>query len=174
MQVHTFINYKVEMKRIVFAIVSLIIVFTFNALGKSRAMYTRSYDLNDYLIRSVYKFSDIPQSILDNLDKMGDINTDKLNAYEVDYLNHIFNLNHVSFNLSDKRIAFIGGKKSFFSQERERYYSGIESGVECTVLYIFNDSQKKEVGGYDAAVYPWCKVIISTKKVTKLIKRNLL
>ena len=38
------------------------------------------------------------------------------------------------------------------------------------ILYIFDENQKKESGGYDAAIVFWSKVLIPTKDVVKRLK----
>ena len=45
-----------------------------------------------------------------------------------------------------------------------KYYFG--------ALYLFNDVQKKESGGYDAAIVSGSKKLLSTKEVVKQLKKK--
>ena len=49
-------------------------------------------------------------------------------------------------------------------QENEKY------PIDYGVLYVFNENQKKELNGYDAAIVYWSKFVIPIDKVIKRIK----
>ena len=128
----------------------------------------RDYKNDSFLIRNILYFSDMPLELLGHFEEMGKDDLPVLNEYEAEYIAFIFS----EFDIKNKKIAFIGGKASFFSQERHRYYNQEDTGVGCTVLYIFNESQKKESGGYDAAIYPWCKIQAPTKRIVKSLQKK--
>lgn len=124
-----------------------------------------------YANRQVSDFKEIPAVLLNNLDKMGADTSSALNNYEAKYLNFIFNLDTTHFNLSGKKVGFLGSKKAFFEDERERYIRG-ETGVGGCGIYIFNALQKEESGGYDAAIVYWNKFILPVEKVIERLKKK--
>ena len=124
-----------------------------------------------YANRQVSDFKEIPAVLLNNLDKMGADTSSALNNYEAKYLNFIFNLDTTHFNLSGKKVGFLGSKKAFFKDERERFLRG-EDGVGGCGLYIFNATQKEESGGYDAAIMYWSKFILPIEKVIERLKKK--
>ncbi|MDR1003459.1 MAG: hypothetical protein LBL97_00405 [Prevotellaceae bacterium] len=123
--------------------------------------------------RKVGYFVEIPTELLSQLDKMGTDSTLILNEYEGKYLNFIFSLDAMKFNLIGKRVAFCESKTDFFKYERDWHYRGNERGVGGTILYIFTAEQKVESGGYDAAVAYWKKLAIPIEKVVERLRSKL-
>ena len=107
--------------------------------------------------RKVHYFKDIPAELLSKLGEMGKDTSSALNDYESKYLDFIFKLD------TDKKVGFLGSKKAFFKDERERFLRG-EDGVGDCGLYIFNATQKEESGGYDAAIMYWSKFILPIRE----------
>ena len=116
-------------------------------------------------------FSDISDEIVSNLDKMGTDNTEILNVYEGEYFNYIFDNSPQIFNLAGKKVGFIRDKMDYFKQTRSLYNQG-SSIVGGNSLYIFNDAQKEESGGYDAAIVYWSKFVIPTRTVVKRLHKR--
>lgn len=46
-------------------------------------------------------------------------------------------------------------------------------GVDDSMLYVFNEEQKKKSGGYDAAIVYWCKFVLPVDKVVERLKKSL-
>lgn len=87
-------------------------------------------------------------------------------------LNYIFRLDTGDFNFVGAKVRFFGSKKDFFVEERERFKSGEKCGVGGCGLYILNANQKKETGGYDAAISYWKKFRVSDEKLIERLKRH--
>ncbi len=121
--------------------------------------------------RKVHYFKDIPAELLSKLGEMGKDTSSALNDYESKYLDFIFKLDTDSFSLAGKKVGFLGSKKAFFEDERERYIRG-ETGVGGCGIYIFNALQKEESGGYDAAIVYWNKFILPVEKVIERLKKK--
>ncbi len=121
--------------------------------------------------RKVHYFKDIPTELLSKLGEMGKDTSSALNDYESKYLDFIFKLDTDSFSLAGKKVGFLGSKKAFFKDERERFLRG-EDGVGGCGLYIFNATQKEESGGYDAAITYWHKAIIPAGTVVKWLRKK--
>ena len=110
-------------------------------------------------------FSEIPNDILDNLDKMGIDTSSILNEYEGKYFNFIFKIDPQEFNLVGKKVGFLGSKIDYFNSTRSPDRNSTTVGGSS--LYIFNATQKEESGGYDAAIVYWSKVLVPIEKVVK-------
>ena len=117
-------------------------------------------------------FDEIPTELLKNLDKMGIDASSTLNDYEVKYLNYIFKIDTNEFNFVGKKVGFLGSKRDFFKDEREWLNRGNENGVAGCSLYILNNNQKIESGGYDAAIVYWSKIAIPVEKVIERLKQK--
>ena len=130
-----------------------------------------SRDSMEHKDRQVHNFKDIPYELLNNLDKMGIDTLSELNEYETNYLNYIFRLDTCDYNFVGAKVRFIGSKKDFFVDERERFKRGEKSGVGGCGLYILNANQKKNIGGYDAVISYWKKLRVSDDKLIVQLKR---
>ena len=102
------------------------------------------------LALKIHYLSDVPQELLNNLNKMGVNNSPILNEQEGQFLNLVFQTDSIEINLVGKKVAFLGSKKEYFEVTRKD--SIIVGGSD---LYIFSDVQKIESGGYDAAITYW-------------------
>lgn len=120
-------------------------------------------------------FGAIPEDILNQLDRMGVDSTPLLDSCESAYFNVIFKDSLNGFDFTNKKIGFIAAgrkrnKSDYFEEERERYHNN--STTINSTLYIFNASQKKESGGYDAAIVYWSKFLMPVDKVVKKLKKQ--
>ncbi len=122
----------------------------------------------------VRNFNEIPEDILVNLDKMGIDNTPLLDSCESTYFNVIFKDHLDGFDFTNKKIGFLSSvsewdKKEYFEEERKRFFEN--STTINSTLYIFDTYQKKESGGYDAAIVSWSKFLLPVNKVIKKLKK---
>ena len=122
----------------------------------------------------VRNFNDIPKDILVQLDKMGADSSPLLDSSESAYFNVIFKDNLNGFDFTNKRIGFLSAgsmrnKKEYFVEERKRFYDN--STTINSTLFVFNASQKKESGGYDAAIVYWSKFSVPIDKVVTKLKK---
>ncbi|MBO7477313.1 MAG: hypothetical protein J6U04_05210 [Salinivirgaceae bacterium] len=125
--------------------------------------------------RQVRIFEEIPVELLNHLDQMGVDTLATLNDYEARYLSFIFSIDTNDFNLAGAKMGFIGvigNKIKFFSDEKDWFYRGEKGGVGGCCLYIFNANQKKESGGYEAAIICWSKIAIPIEDVVKRLKQR--
>ncbi|MBR5373115.1 MAG: hypothetical protein IK131_00405 [Paludibacteraceae bacterium] len=134
--------------------------------------------LSANLYAQILNFSDIPNENISQLDKMGVDDSPFLNEYESAYLGIIYkdstkivrkgSLN--GFNFSGKKIGFIYGgarsnKKEYFDMEKGRFKHG--ETPNSGTLYIFDEAQKEESGGYDAVIVYWSKFLYTREQVAK-------
>lgn len=119
------------------------------------------------LAQKIHYLSDVPQELLNNLNKMGVNNSPILNEQEGQFLNLVFQTDSIEINLVGKKVAFLGSKKEYFEVTRKD--SIIVGGSD---LYIFSDVQKIESGGYDAAITYWKKFVIPSQKIVKTLKET--
>lgn len=85
----------------------------------------------------VHNLQEIPEDILDNIDKMGVDESAILNEYEGKYLNFIFKINPEKFDLVGKKVAFlkVGNKADYFDSTRSPDRKGTTvGGVDCISL----------------------------------------
>ena len=122
--------------------------------------------------RDVFNYSEIPDSLLKNLEIMGKDGSEELTSLEAEYLNYVFQLPSSEWNVSLKEGDLLNGKNEFFGNENSRYDKGEELGAGCCNIYFFNTSQKEECGGYDAAIFIWSKFIYPSESVVKMLKRE--
>jgi hypothetical protein len=134
---------------------------------------------NMYLFGQALKFEDISKEILDHLDDMGISTSSLLNSYESEYFNIIFKNARNTFDFKDKKVGFITGssgktqsnKKQYFDLERDRFHR--KYTPSGGTLYIFNEVQKEESGGYDAVIVYWSKVLIPAKDLPKRLRDDM-
>jgi hypothetical protein len=105
------------------------------------------------------------------------INTsNSLCQYESNYLNNSFKYYRKDFDFTDKKIGFIiGDKKS----NKKKYFEGKsffikrnKSTLNYKSLYIFDEQQKEESGGYDAVICSWCKRTYSMEEIIEKLKKK--
>ena len=99
-----------------------------------------------------------------------------LNEFEGNYFNNLFKVDPQASNLIGKRICFLRGgslktKADYFNETRDRYKQNY-SIIGGSALYVFDETQKKESGGYDAAIVYWSKFAIPMEDVIKRLKES--
>ena len=120
--------------------------------------------------------NEIPQDTLNKLDKMGIDGEPLLNSYESAFLNAIFKDKLDGFDFANKKVAFVkisseNGKIHYFKMQK-KYFADKSQPCDNGILYVFNASQKKESGGYDAAIVYWSKFLLPVDKVVKKLKKQ--
>lgn len=126
-------------------------------------------------IRLPSSFSEIPEDVLCNIEKMGNDDSEVINKYEADYLNFIFREKRDDFDFWGKKMGFIlsyskKNKKHYFQEEWGRYRSPDDFDSTFGQLFIFNEVQKEECG-YDAAIVEfWGKFVKTPDEVVSILK----
>lgn len=125
----------------------------------------------------VREFAEIPQFLLDSINTMGIDGIPVLNEFEGNYFNNLFKVDPQASNLIGKRICFLRGgslktKADYFNETRDRYKQNY-SIIGGSALYVFDETQKKESGGYDAAIVYWSKFTISIDDILKRLNRSI-
>lgn len=102
-----------------------------------------------------------------------------LSEKEAIYLNKIFETTRNKFDFNNKKVGFIKGSSGGIKSNKQDYFDMqnkhcIYENYPCDNggLYIFNSTQKKESGGYDAAIVYWSKFVIPAEKIIKRLKKN--
>lgn len=117
--------------------------------------------------RTIRNYHEIPTDTINQLDKMGVDDSPLLNKYESAYFNVIFKDSLTNFDFTGKKIGFVrrgskSDKKEFFDSEKGH-------DTPCT-LHIFDETQKEESGGYDAAISYWCIFHIPKQVLVQRLK----
>lgn len=95
-----------------------------------------------------------------------------LNKEEAEELNKIFAAYRNDFDFTSKRVIFFTGSSGKLRSSKEHYFR-MQKKYDNTsyynrdngYLYIFDEDQKKAVGGYDAAIVFWTKSQWATEDV---------
>ena len=125
----------------------------------------------------------ISQNTLDHMDKTGLDNSPFLNRYESALLSEMLPESLKWFNFSGKKVGFVDvsnnmigfivinyGKKGYF-EELKRHYSDERIYFDNGMLYILNDRQKKESGGFDVAIVCGNNFVLSEENIVKRLKK---
>ena len=127
-------------------------------------------------------FKDIPTEVLDQLDKMGVDKSTLLNSYESEYFNVVFKDEKKDFDFTGKKVGFVAttgkikNKANYFKKQKSQYKKYKRTNLNYTplvnTLYIFNEKQKEESGGYDAVIL-YCRNLIFNRLLpeTQVIKK---
>lgn len=116
----------------------------------------------------------------DNLDLLGVDSNSVLNTNDVIFFNRIFQYRRDSFDFTGKKIAFINTNEADERQiikAKSVYIDKIKKHLEndflypTDFLYILNDTEKQESGGYDAIILYRCKMF-NSKKLIAILKQN--
>jgi hypothetical protein len=160
------------MKQLLFIILTIIFL-KINIFGQEIEIEEKIY------WRKMYEFSQMPEEILNSLDKSGIDSSEILNIYESKYLNYIFDISVKDFDFFEKKIVFVykcgykENKKFYFDVERKRRDDNISGrrddnvsgrGLYCD-LFIFNEKEKEDSGNYDAAISFVCKMPVKNGAV---------
>lgn len=119
--------------------------------------------------------NEIPKDTLNRFDKMGIDGEPLLNSHESAFLNAIFKDQLDGFDFTNKKVAFVkisseNGKVHYFEMQK-KYFADKSQPCDNGTLYVFNASQKKESGGYDAAIVYWSKFLLPVDKVVQKLKK---
>ena len=141
-----------------------------NNINMRNFVFIIMVSLSANLFAHVFNFNEIPNEYISQLDKMGVDDSPLLNEYESDYFNLVYKESLNGFNFSGKKIGFIysgakSDKKEYFDLEKKRLKNG--DSPNSGTLYIFDEAQKEESGGYDAVIVYWCKFYYSKEQVIK-------
>jgi hypothetical protein len=135
-----------------------------------------SFNVN--LFGQIKRFEDMPQEILEQMDKMGVDDCPLLTELESNYFNILFQNYRKDFDFTAKKIAFITGSSGTTFGDKKEYFEGERISLQRNSfptpaqLLVFNDAQKAESNGYDAVIAYWCKVLLPVKKAVKTLKKR--
>ena len=126
----------------------------------------------------------ISKNTLDHMDKTGLDNSPFLNRYESALLSEMLPESLKWFNFSGKKVGFVDvsnnmigfvivnyGKKGYF-EKLKRHYSDERIYFDNGMLYILNDRQKKESGGFDVAIVCGNNFVLSEENIVKRLKKH--
>lgn len=153
--------------------VRIYIKYQINDINMKNFMFMVMVSLSANLFACILNFNEIPNENISQLDKMGLEDSPLLNEFESDYFNVVYKDSLNGFNFSEKKIGFIhrgakSDKKEYFELEKKRFKHG--ETPNYGTLYVFDETQKEESGGYDAVIVYWSKVNYSKEQIIKKIK----
>lgn len=142
---------------------------------------------NDIVYMSHYRLREpslpeFPERILADMDKTGLDNSPFLNRYESALLSEMLPESLKWFNFSGKKVGFVDvshnmgfivinyWKKGYF-EKLKRLYSDERIYFDNGMLYILNERQKKESGGFDVAIVCGNNFVLSEENIVKRLKK---
>jgi hypothetical protein len=137
---------------------------------------TCSFGMN--LFGQITKFEDMPQEILEQMDKMGIDNCPFLTELESNYFNILFQNRKKDFDFRNKKIAFITGSSGKTISDKQEYFAEERISLQRNStpnqvqLLIFNAEQKEVSGGYDGAIVYWSKFVMPVEKIVKRLSEK--
>jgi len=118
-------------------------------------------------------WKDIPEHWCERLDTLGQDGLSILSEEEGFFLADYFKQGGQTLDLKEKKIAFIRTAsktdKARFFQDVRFWYFEFNSSVSST-LYVFDENQKEQTGGYDGAIVFWSKMMLKPKKIVSILK----
>ena len=157
-----------------------IITMLFVVLASSCRTIFHNPASNDIVYMSHFRLrepglSEFPERILADMDKTGLDNSPFLNRYESAFLNELLPDSLKCFDFTNKKVGFITAcvgcsKKGYFEMHR-KHFADDKYALYSGMLYILDDRQKKEFGGFDAVILIWYKFILSEKEILKLLTK---
>ena len=109
------------------------------------------------------------------LNFVGNQNT-ALTYEEGNWLNSITNTMGINYNFVLKKVAFFHGEGGRVLADKnlflKQYIDTIQIPHYMGTLYIFDESAKQKVLGYDAAIVFGSKRLDTTKKMIKIIRKK--
>ena len=116
----------------------------------------------------------IPTELRNQLDKIGVDDSILLNSHESDFLNEVFKDSLKVFDFTGKRVVFFkngeSSKKDYFNMHK-KHLSNWNSPCDNGNLYIFDEAEKKESGGYDAVIVYWSKFVVPKENLLKRLTK---
>lgn len=163
------------MKKIIIFLCSL--MFTLSCSSPRSSMLSELKGSHQYRLQQQHDFSEVPHYLLDKINLMGIDSCRSLNEYEGEFLNYIYNVDPKESSLVGKKLCFINGRsitsKNNYFEETKRRYNSNYTIIGGSTLYLFDAKQKKDSGGYDAAIIYWSKFfLLPTEDVINIIKRH--
>lgn len=123
----------------------------------------------------------IDTTIFIYLENCGNDDDPALNNAESSYLNAVM-YRHPKrpYDFSHKRIAFVtgtsgktfSGKQAYFDLEKKRLRDRNNTSLNGGQLVIFDELEKQQSGGYDAAIVYWSKLLATKKGLIKLLGKQ--
>lgn len=143
-------------------VIILFLLFTGNTYGQYRALSIKKID------QKVFKY----------LDNCGKDNDPTLNNAESSYLNVVLIDLKRPYDFSNKKVAFVTGssgktistKQTYFNTEKRKV--GTHTSLNGGQLFIFNEDEQNQSGGYDAAIVFGAKVPPLKKGVIRRLKKQ--
>lgn len=140
----------------------LFLLFTGNTYGQYGALSIKKID----------------QEVFKHLDNCGTNNEPILNNAESSYLNAVLADPKRPYDFTHKQVAFFTGssgktissKQVYFSSEKQKV--GAHTSLNGGQLFIFNEAEQKQSGGYDAAIVFGAKVPPLKKGVIRRLKKQ--
>lgn len=119
----------------------------------------------------------IPNDILECIDKTGDNNSPILNECECKYLNFYFQKYKGAFDFCGKKIYFLKGNIGTIKSDKIEYFENIKliiskgmlPSLGMQQLIIFDKCEAKDIG-YDVVVVLGSKKYLTKKDVIKRLK----
>ena len=116
------------------------------------------------------------------IEKCGLDDHPKLESYEANYFNQVYEDKKGTFDFSGKVIAFYTGSAGTTKSSKSNYFGGLRNTTKGdknihawqaggTQLLILTNEEKELSGGYDAILVSWSKLRKEGKSRTKLVKR---
>ena len=136
----------------------MLLVFSMSIFGQQQGVYN------------------IPTELQNQLDKMDVDDSILSNSHESDFLNEVFKDSRNDFDFTGKRIGFFkngsaeSSRKDYFNMHK-KHFSDENSPCDKGKLYIFDETEKEESGGYDAVIVYWSKLVIPKEKLLKRLTK---
>lgn len=98
----------------------------------------------------------------DNLKLVGNDNSKLLSNQDAEFFNRIYKFQRDTFDFTNKKVAYINTNDADQIKSKNGYIRKIKKHLEDDFLYptdylfVFNDNEKKETGGYDAVIVYQC------------------
>ncbi len=121
----------------------------------------------------------IDTEVFSHLEHCGSDSDPVLNQSESAYLNAVLSHPKRPYDFSNKTIAFVTGssgktissKQDYFDTEKKRLCNNYNTSLNGGQLVIFNELEKQQSGGYDAAIVYWSKLLATKKGLIKLLNK---
>lgn len=158
------------------------IIILLLAVITAAACHTISHNpaSNDIVYMSHYRLREpslpeFPERILADMDKTGLDNSPFLNRYESAFLNELLSDSLKCFDFTNKKVGFITAcvgcsKKGYFEMHR-KHFADDKYALDSGMLYILDDRQKKESGGFDVAIVCGNNFVLSEENIVKRLKK---
>lgn len=131
------------------------------------SFYDETYDPNWGVKPQFTELDVFSLALLNSLATTGIDNTIFINKDEGLFLNYIFGIKVFDYSFAGKKVHFRNGKRSFFEWIKENHR--LPGGC---YLYFFDETQKTEIGGYDAVITEWSHFALPKKDIRNSLKKQ--